>query len=316
MSIFISIASYRDPELVRTIRSAIDNAARPNELFFSIVIQDLEQDIPDLSWVKNLTLTIMHPRDARGAGFARSKAMLGYRNQDYYLQVDSHTIFEKNWDVMCIDQLKKAQDIAKNDKIILSHFPPAFHVESNNKISFVTKDKDKPPYATKQVPTLNRRNEWTAKRVELSDRNRSMPESSSTILAGFVFTLGGIVNEVPYDPDISFFGEEICFAMRAWTRGWDIYSPCVTIVHHFYHRGNYKKIWKDRNIRKLSWKDIETASKEKQMRVLCGIEKGTFGAGNYRHLKAYEKLIGFDFKEMYGLTNAYNESTIVLIEKR
>lgn len=315
MSIFISIASYRDPELVRTIRSAIDNATRPDELFFSVVVQDFEKDIPDLSWVKNLSLTTMHPKEARGAGFAREKAMLFYNKEDYYLQIDSHTIFEKNWDVMCINQLKKAQEIAKNKKIILSYFPPAFHVETNNKISYVTKDKDKPPYATKQIPILNRRNEWTAQRVELSDKNKSMPELSTTVLAGFIFTLGTIVEEVPYDAEISFFGEEICFAMRAWTRGWDIYSPSVVIVHHFYHRGNYKKIWKDRNIRKLSWKEIESISKDKQKRVLCGIEKGTYGAGNYRHLKAYEKLIGVDFKKMYGLTNSNNESTIELREK-
>jgi hypothetical protein len=315
MSIFISIGSYRDPELVRTIKSAIDNASRPDELYFGVVVQDFDRDIPDLSWVKNLSLIVMHPKEARGAGFARSKAMTLYAGQDYYLQIDSHTIFEKNWDVMCISQLQKAQEIAKNKKIILSHFPPAFHVESNNKISYITKDKDKPPYATKQVPTLNRRNEWTAKRLELSDTKKSMPELSTTILAGFVFTTGNIVEEIPYDPEISFFGEEICFAMRAWTRGWDIYSPCVTIVHHFYHRGNYKKIWKDRNLRKISWKEIEQISKDKQMRVLCGIEKGDFGAGSYRHLKAYEKLIGFDFKKMYGLTESDNESTIVLREK-
>lgn len=316
MSIFISIASYRDPELVRTIKSAIDNASDPEKLYFSVVIQDFDRDIPDLSWVKNLSLIKMHPKEARGAGFARAKAMLSFNNQEYYMQIDSHTIFEKNWDVLCISQLKKAQEIAKNNKIILSHFPPAFHVESNNKISFITKDKDKPPYATKQVPILNRRNEWTAKRVELSDKSKSMPELSTTVLAGFIFTTGDIVNEVPYDPEISFFGEEICFAMRAWTRGWDIYSPCITIVHHFYHRGNYKKIWKDRNIRKLSWKEIEQISKDRQMRILCGIEKGIFGAGDYRHLRSYEKLIGFNFKEMYGLTNADNESTIKVGEKR
>lgn len=314
MSIFISIASYRDPELIRTIKSAIDNAARPNELYFGIVVQEFDKDIPDLSWIKNVEIVIMHPKDARGAGYARAIAMDLYNNQDYYLQIDSHTIFEKNWDTMCISQLKKAQEIAKNDKIILSHFPPAFHVENNGKISYITKDKDKPPYATKQVPVLSKRNEWTAKRVELSDK--TMPEMSTTLLAGFVFTLGNITKEVPYDQEISFFGEEICFAMRAWTRGWDIYSPSATIVHHFYHRGNYKKIWKDRNIRKLSWKEIEQISKDKQKRVLSGIEKGIFGAGNYRHLKAYEKLIGFDFKKMYGLTNDDNDSTIILREKR
>ena len=56
MSIFVSIASYRDPELVRTIKSAIDNASRPNEIYFGLVIQDFDKEIPDLSWLKNSTL--------------------------------------------------------------------------------------------------------------------------------------------------------------------------------------------------------------------------------------------------------------------
>jgi hypothetical protein len=316
MTILISIASYRDPELVRTIKSAIENAADPDSLVFSVVIQDFPADTPDLSWVKNLRLKTMHPREARGAGYARAIAMEQYNNEDYYLQIDSHTLFAKNWDKLCIDQHKKAQELSKNKKVILSYFPLPFHIESNNKISFITKDKDKPAYPTKQEPSLNKRSEWTAKRLEFFDRERRMPEQSSTILAGFVFTTGDIVKEVPYDPEISFFGEEICFAMRAWTRGWDIYSPCVNILYHFYHRGNYKKIWKDRNVRKISWKELEDISKDKQKRVLCGIEKGIFGAGDYRHIKNYEKFIGVDFKKMYGLTNDDNESTIVLREKR
>ena len=88
MSIFISIASYRDPELIRTIKSAIDNAAKPNELYFGIVVQEFDKDIPDLSWIKNAEILIMHPKDARGAGYARAIAMDRYDNQDYYLQVD------------------------------------------------------------------------------------------------------------------------------------------------------------------------------------------------------------------------------------
>lgn len=303
MSIFISIASYRDPELVRTIKSAIDNAANPSELYFSIVLQEFEKQEPDLNWVPRMTLVKMHPRDARGAGFARAKGMEAYSNQDYYLQIDSHTIFEKNWDLICISEHDKAKSIAKNNKIILSYFPPAFHIQSNGQITFIKNDKDKPAYATKQKPSLNKRSEWTAKRVEFDDKHRMFPELSSTVLAGFIFTSGDIVNEVPYDPEISFFGEEICFAMRAWTRGWDIYSPSKVIVHHFYSRSGYSKIWKDRNIRKISWKEIEDISKAKQKNVLCGIEKGIYGAGKYRHLKAYEKLIGYDFKKLYGLTN-------------
>jgi hypothetical protein len=218
------------------------------------------------------------------------------------LQVDSHTLFEKFWDVKCIDEHNKAKEISRNNKIVLSYFPAGYHVESNNKISFIKNDKTKPAYPTRQEPTLNKRSEWTAKRVEFIDKDRRLPEQSSTVLAGFIFASGDIVNEVPYDPDISFFGEEICFAMRLWTRGWDIYSPTQNIIYHFYSRANYKKIWKDKNIRKLSWKEIEEKSKEKQKNVLCGIESGDFGAGNYRHLKAFEKFIGIEFKKIYGLT--------------
>ena len=303
MSIFISIASYRDPELIRTIKSAIDNSIHPEELYFSVVLQEFEKFEPDLSWVPKLSLHKMHPKFAKGAGFARAEAIKAYAGQDYYLQIDSHTQFEKGWDVKAIEQLKKAQEIANNKKIILSYFPPPFHIEQNKTIVFVKNSKTQLPYPTKQKPKLTKRNEWTAERIEFSDPNRSLPEMSTTILAGFVFTTGNIIEEVPYDPEISFFGEELCFAVRAWTRGWDIYSPSITLVYHFYTREGYSKIWKDRNIRKISWKELEEISKAKQKKVLCGVEKGIFGLGNYRHINLYEKMTGIDFKKMYNQTN-------------
>lgn len=310
MSIFISVASYRDPELMRTIRSAIDNAYDSDSLVFGIVLQSLPEDIKDFVELPNMKILKMHPKYARGAGYARSRAIELYNGEDYYLQIDSHTIFEKHWDKICIEQHDLAKSIAKNDKIILSYFPPPFHIESNKKISFPAKSKERPPYPTKQWPMITEKGDWTAKRIELSDKE--IPELSATVLAGFIFTTGNIINEVPYDPEISFFGEEICFAMRAWTRGWDIYSPNKIVLYHFYGREGYKKIWKDRNLRNISWKEIEEISKDKQMRVLCGIEKGIYGAGEYRHLRLYEKFSGLNFKEIYGLTNTQDKSTIDL----
>lgn len=301
MTIFISIASYRDPELERTIRSAIDNAANPDELYFGVVIQEFEKEMPDLSWVKNISLVQIHPKFARGAGYARSIAMDLYEDQDYYLQIDSHTLFEKNWDLLCIEQHNKAQEIAKNNKVILSHFPMPYYVETNNKISIIKKSKIQLPYPTKQIPKLTKRNEWTAERIELSNKN--IPEESTTLLAGFIFTTGNIVKEIPYDPEIVFFGEELCFALRAWTRGWDIYSPCKIILYHFYTRERYSKIWKDRNIRAVSWKELESISKEKQKNILCGIEQGIYGLGNIRSIEDYERITGLNFKKMYSVRN-------------
>ena len=309
MTIFISIASYRDPELERTIHSALDNAANPQDLHFGVMLQEFERFAPDLSWVPNLTLKTIHPKMARGAGYARAQIIPMYSGQDYFLQIDSHTIFEKNWDQVCIDQYKKAQEISNNNKIILSHFPPPFYVEPDKTISIIKNSKTQLPYATKQKPMLTKRGEWTAERVKLTNKN--LPEQSTTILAGFVFSKGELIQEVPYDPEISFFGEELCFAVRAWTRGWDIYSPCVTIVYHFYMREGYIKVWKDRNLREISWKELEAISKEKQKRVLCGIEGGIWGVGSIRTITEYEQLTGLDFKKMYNASS----DTIVVREK-
>lgn len=303
MSIFISIASYRDPALVQTIESAISNANNPDNLHFGVVIQDIQKDTPDLSKYKNIKLITMHPRDARGAGFARDKAVSLLEDQQYFLQIDSHTIFEKGWDDIAINELAKAKNIAKNNKVLLSYFPPPFYIEQNKAISIIKNDKKQLPYPTRQKPILNKKGEWTAERIEFADKQRNSPEESSTVLGGFIFADADLVKQVPYDPDISFFGEEICFAMRAWTRGWDIYSPSKTIVYHFYFRNNYKKIWKDINVRKISWSEIEDISKEKQKRVLCGIEQGIYGYGKDRSLEEFELFTGLNFKKHYGLTN-------------
>jgi hypothetical protein len=44
MKIFIQIASYRDPELKKTIKSAIENAKKPNNLIFGIARQFHPED--------------------------------------------------------------------------------------------------------------------------------------------------------------------------------------------------------------------------------------------------------------------------------
>lgn len=312
MSIFISIPSYRDPELLRTVKSAIENADRPDLLHFGIVAQDIDSAIPNLDFVKNLSLTKMHPKFARGAGFARSEGMKLYNGQDYYIQIDSHTIFTKGWDTKCISIHSRAKELSGNNKIIISAFPQSYYAESPNTISIKKFDKnDTITYPTKQIPHLRDGKDWTANRVDFDSPDNPDPEMSKVILAGFTFASGNIVEEVPYDPEICFFGEEICFSLRAWTRGWDIYSPKETILYHFYTREGYKKIWKDRNLRNISWKDLESISRKKQERVLCGIEQGTYGAAeNPRTLAQYEEMTGLNFKKLYGLTNPNNKSTI------
>jgi hypothetical protein len=303
MRIFISIASYRDPELQWTIKSAISNANNPENLYFGIVHQGLDSEIFNYEEIKNISITKMHPKEARGAGYARAKAMELYDGQEYFLQVDSHTRFVPGWDSLSIDQLNRAKNISGHSRVMLSYFPAPFEPEKNGGMHLIKNNTKIKPYPTRQKISLNKRQQWTAERFEFEDKLKENPELSQTVLGGFMFSDGSIVSEVPYDPEISFFGEEICFAMRSWTRGWDIYSPSKNIVYHFYSRGGYMKIWKDRNLRGLSWKELEEISYKKQKRILCGEEVGTFGAGSIRTLEEYEMFTNTNFKDFYSLTN-------------
>lgn len=301
-NIFISIASYRDPELEHTIKSAMDNAEYPTRLNFGIVHQGTDKEMPDLSWLENKKVISMHPREAMGVGFARSKAMELYNNEEYFLQIDSHIQFVHGWDTKLINQLKMAQEKSGNDKIIISAFPGMYIRESNKAVLIGFHKGNEMTYPCKQVLSRRKNGAWASGRVDFEFEDDT-PEQSNTVLAGFVFTTGNIVKEIPYDPEISFFGEELCFAARAWTNGWDIYSPKEFILYHFYGRNGYKKVWKDNNIRKISWADIEARSEEKQKRVLCGIEEGIYGLNNVRSIEEYEKFVGYNFKNIYGLTN-------------
>ena len=302
MRIFISIASYRDPELQWTIKSAIENANNPDNLYFGVVHQGVDSELFDIQTVKNMSLIKMHPKEAKGAGYARAKAMELYSGQEYFLQIDSHTRFAPGWDLICIDQLSRAKNISGHSRVLLSYFPAPFEPERNGGMFLVKNNPKIKDYPTRQKILLNKRKQWTAERFEFDSKLKENPELSETVLGGFMFSDGSIVNEVPYDPEISFFGEEICFAMRSWTRGWDIYSPSKNIVYHFYSRGGYSKIWKDRNLRGISWKEIEEISYSKQKRVLCGEEEGVFGAGNIRTLAEYEIFTNTNFKDFYSLT--------------
>ena len=69
MSIFVSIASYRDTELIPTIKSLLSNADNPDQIHLGVVSQDMEH--PDLSFVENISYTKMYFKYSRGVGYAR-----------------------------------------------------------------------------------------------------------------------------------------------------------------------------------------------------------------------------------------------------
>ena len=296
MSIFISIASYRDAELPKTIKNIISNADHPEELYFGVVDQDQRNRWADLSFVPNLKHIKVHFKDAKGAGYARKLATELYEGQDYFFQTDSHMRFANGWDTKLKEMYQWCATDAETDKVILSQFPAPFEVLTDGSDYYITGDRDfwDEPSWTSVVNTYY--GAWAGNREKMQDR--SHPHKSHTVLGALLFSRGQIALDIPYDERISFMGEELCYAIRAYTRGYKIYAPNEMLAWHFYKRNDRPKVWGDK---KLEWFKIEKSSKDVQKNVLTGVERGTYGIEDEGLYQQYQKMIGIDFKEFYSI---------------
>ena len=313
MSIFVSIASYKDDELEKTVKSLIENSDKPDNLRVVVLSQDTKRDHPDLSMYESVDMIKMDFRLARGVGYARKIIMNEYGGEDFFFQIDSHTRLAKSWDTKMIQMLSQAQEHSGIEKIILSQYPSPYIPQGKNRDMYPKGDSilwDRPSWTGVKN---NWHGAWSGKRMELTDKTR--PNESHSILAGYIFSLGSFVEEIPYDERISFMGEELCIALRAYTRGWKIYSPHETLVWHFYTRKDRPKIWNqvDDAVRDAKWMDLEMKSRKVQENILRGMESGTYGIKDHVKYLEYQSLIGIDFNYFYDnqLNNKINKSILI-----
>ena len=123
--IFIQIASYRDPQLLPTLRDCIENSDNPENLVFSISWQHSTED----SW-DNMGEFKDDPRfkiididynESKGACWARNKLQQQYDGEEYTLQLDSHHRFIKGWDTELINMLRDLQTKGFSKPLINSY---------------------------------------------------------------------------------------------------------------------------------------------------------------------------------------------------
>jgi len=293
MSIFIQIASYRDPELIKTIKSAIENAKNPENLVFAIARQFHPDDkFDDLSEYQNderfRVLDIPY-LESKGACWARNQIQQLYKNEKYTLQIDSHMRFAENWDEGMINMIKQLQKKG-HKKPLLTGYVSSFNPDNDPQGRItdpwrMTFDRFIPEGAVFFLP------ETIPGWQDLTE-----PVTSRFYSAHFCFTLGKFAKEVQHDPDYYFHGEEISIAARAYTHGYDLFHPHKVLIWHEYTRKGRTKQWDDDK----KWVDRNNLCHKKN-RALFGMdneepmEHGKYGFGKVRTLRDYEKYSGLLF---------------------
>ena len=129
--IFIQIASYRDPQLVPTIKDCISKAKNPKKLVFSIAwqhsIEDVWDNLDEFKDDKRFKIVDIDYKNSQGACWARNQLQQQYNGEEYTLQLDSHHRFVENWDEECVNMIKQLQEKGHQKPLLtgyISSFDP------------------------------------------------------------------------------------------------------------------------------------------------------------------------------------------------
>ncbi len=280
--IFIQCAGYRDPELKNTIRTAIQNAANPDQMVFGICWQGKFRELKEQLYVRELKKcrTVLIDMDAsQGIGYARHKAQQMYEGEQYVLQIDSHMKFLPNWDKMCIRLL----DRCPSEKPLLSAYLTCYQAE------------EEPGCYRLGASDFAKNGNLTI--VGMSVIKGKKPELGFLCSGHFVFSEAELYDEVPVDPYLQFLYEETLIAPRAWTNGWDIFYPHKAPMQHRWGRAYRNTNWDDLDVKK------QVRACAKRYREILEIipqteDYGRYGMGNARTLKEYERFSGLNFRDL------------------
>lgn len=299
-TIFVSIASYRDVECSDTIESLFSNAEYPGNVFVGICEQNksdndsekcLRTDISK-KYANNIRIVTLDHTQAKGPTYARYHCSRLWRGEEYYLQIDSHTHFAKNWDTDLIHMIRQVKSLGVI-KPVLSAYPPT--KEQMDIAGFPEMDNGK---FIGEVPSFLSGWSSESKYPKLSKK--------PWVAAGLMFLESYFLYSVPFDPMLShvFNGEEVLFSARLWTNGWDIYTPNKKVLYHHYNRKESPMYYKDNN-----QSGTCRSKAEKRMHYILGLvdinqvepdfrhDIEYYSLGNERSLDDYWKLAKVDFKQ-------------------
>ncbi len=292
-TIFVSIAAYRDPELVPTLLDMFAKANAPENLHVGICWQYLEGEFPapetQIPFSDQCQFIKIPADETEGTCWARHQVQTLYQDEKFYFQIDSHMRFVEGWDSILIHMLNQCPA----EKPFLSSYPPGYTLPDNFD----------PPHFTEMFPLGFTSGGMVYFKGYISPISEApeTPIENPFVAAGFFFCEGKVVQEVPYDPHLYFDGEEITLSARLWTNGWMGYSPNAVVVYHLYNTDVTRSTWTNREFR-----GKREALSMKRARYLLGeqfavssdalMEIDKFGLGTYRTLKSFESYCGLDFK--------------------
>lgn len=247
MSIFVSIPSLNDPELEYTIQDIIDNSDNFDQIHVGVACMT---DIDFFNNIKNkfiqynnIEIKYFDPLQNLGVGKGRNNAYSMYNNEDYLLQIDAHTKFEKGWDTFLIDLYQEALIETKNDKTVLTAYLGRYrHLSGIGRVKLDSMSCY-PFYSTEKMTPALLIPRWNT--VPFRDIPLALKNTTDIFYKKFVpctkfnanFAFGGkeFAKNTGLYIDAVFFDEEIIQSINLIYDGFDLVFPNVSLpLMHLY----------------------------------------------------------------------------------
>lgn len=288
MKICVSIASYRDPDLINTVADAWEKAQNKDNISFCVVSQAEDFEHPDLSFVPRINYHKYHWKKSLGVCWARNIA-IDNCDSDYILQIDSHTRFPLHWDSIIEYSYNKSLPFWGN-RIILTQYPYEFIVKDGKEMMINLDHK------LKTHPVWDRKRDEVAigktwNEVEDIDHG----DEVFHIAGGCTFAPNDLMKEILPDPQIYFSGEEISLAIRTYTRGIRMITSAENFVYSNYSRDTGRRLhWEDHS----QSSHVNKKSKHKVRQILSGEIQGFWGIESRPLYRQFLRLNNLQFLEI------------------
>lgn len=309
-TIYIAIPSIEDTELIPTILNAIKSAKNPDRVFIGVgYSSDLNNIFTQKKLLEkfkkypNVSFEFLNWKKNYGISYGRLASSKFYNDQDFFLQIDAHTLFDDCWDDKLIEMYTSAKNKIGEEKILLSGYPAHYHynnsgqrvlvdnewklltIEFNNK-SYVDRIFSDPSQAPEDhfgrlIPSwddISPQKLW-------QDYDREFLYSAK-VSGGFIFgdkDFGkDYKNMYPYK--YSFIEEEVISSIELFNLGYKFVCPSIDVpVAHLYsvhinNHGGSRKFYEMSHESEIKYKEkyLEYVSK------------------SYDKFKKYELAMGVD----------------------
>jgi hypothetical protein len=261
VSIYVQIPAYRDSELPTTLLDLYAKADQPEALRVCLVWQHgLEETLgAAVRGLPRLEVIEVPYEQSRGCNWARNLLQSKWHGEEHTLLLDSHHRFVAGWDRTLVYMYESLRTRGV-ERPLLTAYLPAYEPRRD-------------PEGRKRAPTklypFGREDGILTRLTSYPIpfwRSINRPVPADYVSLHFLFTAGRFNMDIPADPDLYFFGDEVATGLRAYTWGYEFFHPHVVLGWHSYDRATRVPHWDDHK----GWRSQHQRSLEKLRALFSG----------------------------------------------